>query len=112
MRRFLPVLVACAVLLTSLSLGAARGQVLWGGQIVLCSGSAVTIPAQDVPGHPGHAALCPDMALSLMAAVAAPAMAVAAAPRRVQVLSFAPPPPAETQLPRPRQGRGPPIRLA
>ena len=112
MRRLLPVLVACAVLLTSLSLGAARGQVLWDGRIVLCSGSAVTIPAQDVPGHPGHAALCPDMALSLMAAVAAPAMAVPVAPRRVQILVFVPHTAAETQLPRPRQGRGPPMRLA
>ncbi|CAM3441271.1 DUF2946 domain-containing protein [Paracoccus nototheniae] len=69
MMRPLPLILILAVMLTSIGLGAARGTVRMGDQIVLCTGHGVVViqrPGESVPST--H--LCPDMALSLMAAVA------------------------------------------
>lgn len=59
-------LILC-VALTSIGLGVARGTVMIGGQIVLCTGEGVVVV--DDPAAPGAARthICPDMALSLMA---------------------------------------------
>lgn len=65
MLRPVPILLALAVLLTSVGLGAARGTVAQNGQIVLCTGQGV-ISVPDPGGADAH--LCPDMALSLLAA--------------------------------------------
>lgn len=62
------------MLLTSVALGMARGQLRVGGELVLCSGSAVVVvTAPD--GSPGHAHFCPDMATALLAAVELPPVA-------------------------------------
>lgn len=50
------------VLLTSLSLGMARGQLRAGSEVVLCGGSAVIVD----PDHPQDARYCPDMATGLL----------------------------------------------
>ena len=113
MKRFGPILAAVAVLLASLSLGAARGQVLSDGQIVLCSGSAVTVQVVDASGRPvRHPSICPDMALALMSAVAAPAILLPAPASRSETLQVAVPQAVPANAQRPRQGRGPPILLA
>lgn len=113
MRRIGPILAAIAVLLTSLSLGAARGQVLSGGQIVLCAGSTVSVQSVDVSGRPvNHVTICPDMALSLISAVAPPALPDPAPPDGFRTVEMAAGRIMATNPQRPRQGRGPPIRLA
>lgn len=61
------------VLLTSLALGMARGQLRTGTELVLCGGMAVVIDPED----PGQASFCPDMALGLLAALDAPSLTVA-----------------------------------
>lgn len=59
------------MLLTSVALGMARGQVRAGGELVLCNGSAVVIVTTP-GGDPGHAHYCPDMATGLLAALELP----------------------------------------
>lgn len=55
------------LVLTGVTLGAARGQARIAGEIVLCSGSTVMTVAVDDQGQPvKHMMICPDMALSLM----------------------------------------------
>lgn len=59
---------------SGISLGAARGQLRVAGAVVLCTGSAVQVQLIDERGQPvNRTHVCPDMALSLMAAVAQPA---------------------------------------
>ena len=85
-------LLIVTLLLTGLALGAARGQARIAGAVVICAGNAVTVMTVDENGNPVEAPhFCPDMALSLLAAVAVPN----AAPLRVATASeamFQPPP--------------------
>lgn len=61
------------LVLSGAGLGAARGQLRIAGTVVLCAGEAVTVLTVDVNGRPVQRThLCPDMALSLLAAVANP----------------------------------------
>ncbi|MDO5704368.1 MAG: hypothetical protein Q4G49_04750 [Paracoccus sp. (in: a-proteobacteria)] len=58
------------LVLTSTALGSARGQARVAGQIVICTGSATITVAVDDQGQPiTRTHFCPDMALSLLAAV-------------------------------------------
>lgn len=70
MRRFLHLALILCLALTGIGLGVARGTVAVGGQMVLCTGAGVVVVNHpDAPG--GTAAhVCPDMALSLLSAVA------------------------------------------
>lgn len=73
----MPVLIRLSLvlvlLLSAASLGAARGQMRAAGTVVLCAGAAVSVQAVDINGRPVPVThICPDMALSLMAAVAGP----------------------------------------
>jgi|GEM_PF-7026582 len=96
------------VLLTSLSLGMARGQMRAGTELVLCGGGAVIIDPDDPTG----ARYCPDMATGLLLALD-PSPIEAALNEK---------PPRHAELPRaPRlaflsqpapQARGPPVRPA
>ncbi|KUF12190.1 hypothetical protein [Pseudoponticoccus marisrubri] len=63
--------LALMLVVTSLTLSAARGQAAPVGEMVICSGGfAVSVPV-DAEGNPtGPAHICPDCALSLMMAVA------------------------------------------
>lgn len=59
-------LILCLVL-TGIGLGAARGTAMQGGQVVICSGQGVVV--MDHPATPERPHLCPDMALSVLAAM-------------------------------------------
>lgn len=63
------VLILCMTL-TGVGLGMARGTVMSGGQVVICTGQGVVI--RHLPGAPGKttAHICPDMALSFIGATA------------------------------------------
>lgn len=105
MRRLGPLLLVLLVALTGTSLGHARGQVLAGGTVVLCSGAVMSAPVEKG----GAPLICPDMALSLMTATAVPPPVVAV--ERVAV-AFDLLPPVATAVPagplREPQARGPP----
>lgn len=96
------------VLLTSLSLGMARGQLRAGTEVILCGGMAVITD----PGDPGRARYCPDMAPGLLAALDVPSPTVA--PRRGAVRRADLPEPVRVSpLSRPMpQARDPPPRRA
>lgn len=66
----LRLVLVCCLALTAIGLGAARGTVQIGGQVVICTGEGVVI--RHVPGAPGKttAHICPDMALSFLDAAA------------------------------------------
>lgn len=73
----MPVLLRLSLVLilvaSGISLGAARGQLRAAGAVVLCAGSAVQVQMVDARGEPvARTHICPDMALSLMAAVGQP----------------------------------------
>ena len=69
MFRPVSLLLALVLALTSVGLGAARGTVMQGGQVVLCTGAGVvSVAAPAGHGTRGHVHLCPDMALSVLQA--------------------------------------------
>lgn len=108
--RLLPVLLSVLIGLTSLTLGHARGQARMGETVVLCTGSGAVVVTLDAEGNPtGPAHICPDMALALMAGVAAasPALPDARLVRseRLVVATALPPQPVTLPLGQPR---GPP----
>ncbi len=81
MTRAVALMLVLLLAATGVSLGAARGQARVAGQLVLCTGAAVTVQAIDVNGKPvRRAVVCPDMALSLLGALAVPPVAIP--PRR------------------------------
>ena len=63
------VLVAVLLVVTSATAGAARGQVMAAGEVVICSGGQVLTLRLDAEGNPvGPGHVCPDCVLSLVAA--------------------------------------------
>ena len=73
----MPVLLRLSLVLilvaSGISLGAARGQLRAAGAVVLCAGGAMQVQLVDARGKPvARTHICPDMALSLMAAVGQP----------------------------------------
>lgn len=67
MRNALRLFLILCLMLTGIGLGAARGTVQIGGQVVLCTGEGVVL--RDIPGQGnGRLHICPDMALSLLGA--------------------------------------------
>lgn len=76
MPRFLAALLILVVALTSIGLGAARGMVRHGEEIVLCTGQGVVVTRRPGPDGPVSAHVCPDMALMLLAGLDDPAGAV------------------------------------
>ena len=58
------------LVVSGITLGAARGQARVAGAVVLCAGTTVQVQLVDAQGVPvPRTHICPDMALSLMAAV-------------------------------------------
>ena len=93
------------VLLTSLSLGMARGQLRAGTEVFLCGGALVVLDPDDPRDG---ARYCPDMALGLLAALDVPPVTAApgAAPgRRADGPEAVPVSPLSPPVP---QARGPP----
>lgn len=73
MTRALHGLLILLMLVTGLSLGAARGQARVAGELVLCAGTSFVTVAVDADGNPVERVMvCPDMALSLLAGMIAP----------------------------------------
>jgi hypothetical protein len=67
------ILFAAVLAATSLTMAVARGQMRVAGEIVLCTGEGPLTVAVNERGEPvGPMVICPDMALGLLAAVAAP----------------------------------------
>jgi hypothetical protein len=89
--RLVAALAILATLLTAGAVGAARGQAMAAGEIVICAnGAAVTI-AVDAEGNPtGAPHWCPDCVLLLLAGLA-PAPAPAAALPAAGAAAAAPP---------------------
>lgn len=61
-------LILCLIL-TGIGLGAARGTVSMGGGIVLCTGDGIVVRFGVDDQRSGAVHICPDMALSVLAAV-------------------------------------------
>ena len=98
-----------AVLLCSVSLGAARGQVRMGEQVILCSGTAVRVHlVESDTGADRRVLICPDMALALLDAVAAPALALPARDWRSEAMPRAAISSCAGPTLFPSQARGPP----
>lgn len=76
MSRPLAAFLILIVALTSIGLGSARGTARIGGEVVLCTGQDVVVTRLPADPDRSSAHLCPDMALSLMAAAAPPYAAV------------------------------------
>lgn len=108
MRRPLSLALILCLALTGIGLGAARGTVMLDGQVVLCTGMGVVVV--DHPGAPQRPHLCPDMALSLLAATAvmAPAFGPDATAARLDPQAV-PAVPRGRESPRPA-ARDPPTR--
>lgn len=108
MRRPLFLALILCLALTGIGLGAARGTVMLDGRVVLCSGTGIVVV--DHPGAPQRPHLCPDMALSLLAAtaVAPPAFGPAATAARLDP-HVVPTVPEGREPPRPA-ARDPPAR--
>ena len=73
LRSYLAFLLVVVMVLTSQSMALARGSVMSAGQIVLCTGTGPVLVDVDKDGQPitpPH--FCPDCALTVLAAVAAP----------------------------------------
>lgn len=80
MTRLLPLALSLLLVLMGQSLAVARGQTQVAGQIVLCAGGTVSVVDIGPDGTPIKAPVyCPDMALSLLHAIAAPDAAPAVA---------------------------------
>lgn len=71
MLRPVPLLLILAVMLASIGLGAARGTIRQGTEVVLCTGHGVVVTRLP-DGGDSQARICPDMALSLMALIGLP----------------------------------------
>lgn len=66
--RFLSLILALVVALTSGTMAVARGQVRSGDRIVICSGLGIVTVEVDAQGNPvGPVHICPDCALSFLA---------------------------------------------
>ena len=102
-------LLICVLVVTSLGLGAARGQLRLGGEVVLCAGGAVLVVQTGPDGVPvRHSSVCPDMAPLFLAGFAAPPPALPQRVARVERPVAAPGPAAVARAMPGPQARGPP----
>lgn len=93
-RRYLALVLVAVMVLTSQSMAVARGATGPAGQIVLCTGTGPVAVYVDDDGQPtGAPHICPDCALHLLDAFAAPDIAPAplvTAPRKQRFTTAAP----------------------
>lgn len=86
LRSLLAIALSCVLVLTGGAMAAARGQAGPAGQMVICSGGAVVMVAMDADGKPvGPVHICPDCALTLLAAVVPPDMVPVPAPAAARI---------------------------
>jgi hypothetical protein len=73
LRALVSAVAILATVLTAGAVGAARGQAMAAGEIVICSGGAAVTIRVDSDGNPtGPAHWCPDCVITLLAGVSAP----------------------------------------
>lgn len=110
MRGLFRLSLVLVLLLTGITLGAARGQARIAGVIVLCAGGAITTQMVDRDGKPVRVMLiCPDMALSLMAAPEVPPVALPLPQATARALATTPTAPLpHGHAPVTPRARGPP----
>lgn len=70
MRRLVHHALILCLMLTGIGLGAARGTILRADRVVICTGHGLVVVER--PDGQRQAHVCPDMALSLLAAAPAP----------------------------------------
>lgn len=105
----LALILAALLAVTSITLAIARGQTRVGGTVVLCSGALYVPGSVNADGNPTTPHLCPDMALGLVAGLAAPAPEIARPAGRAEALAAAC---QSDPCPRPvpsAPARGPPV---
>lgn len=84
--RLIRLILILSLVLTGHALASARGQAQLGERLVLCTGHAVVV-VYGADGAPVESPyFCPDMALSLLAAVSPFDAAVAPAPRLLSLI--------------------------
>lgn len=95
LRPLATLLFALCFVLTAQAMAVARGQTSATGEMVICTGAGVVTVAVDADGNPtGPAHICPDCALSLIAAAPAAPQARAPAPYLLPLrFAWAPAPP-------------------
>ena len=104
------ILLALCLVVTAESMALARGQATAAGEIVICTGAGLVTVAVDAEGDPvAPAHICPDCALSLIAAPPGAPAALAPAARLLP-LRFAAAPAPDAAAPRhsPVSARDPP----
>ncbi|WP_371037499.1 MULTISPECIES: hypothetical protein [unclassified Rhodosalinus] len=104
LRPLAALLLALCVVLTAQAMALARGQSSAAGEMVICTGAGLVTVAVDAEGNPaGPAHICPDCALSLIAAAPAAPQARARAPDLLTVRF------ARTAVPAPVAARHSPV---
>ena len=104
-------LLICVLVVTSLGLGAARGQLRLGGEVVLCAGGAVLVVQTGPDGAPPvrHSSVCPDMAPLFLAGFAAPPPALPQRVARIERPVAVPGPAVVARAMPGPQAHGPPV---
>lgn len=112
MRRGLSLLLILLLALMGQSLAQARGQTIVAGQVVLCSGYTVRVVEIGLDGKPvKELQICPDMALTVIAAIAAPATELQPWRQELALYSEQPIPLLARKGDVQPQARGPPARI-
>lgn len=110
LRPIFAILLSLVLLATGGMMAVARGQTMVAGQIVLCTGTGPVTVNVDENGEPvGPVHICPDCALSLLAAVPAPEHSVAPVERAVSLHFVASVVTAESVGSVPSRARAPPV---
>lgn len=107
--RLIRLILILALVLTGNALASARGQTWIGERVVLCSGHAIVV-VYGPDGAPLESPyFCPDMAISLMAAIAAPKPDLRCVTVALPLVFMPFTPRAEAISPVPAQARDPPL---
>lgn len=111
-KRVCHLILVLAIALTAQVVGSARGQARVAGQMVICSGGAAVTVQVDADGKPiGAPHICPDCAMTLLAAHIAPRLEARRPVSLPFVAWFAPVVPDATPAHRTEPvARGPPVQ--
>lgn len=106
------IVLALLLVFTAQSMAVARGMAGADGMVVLCTGSGPVTVLTDAEGQPiGPAHICPDCTLSLIAAVAPPALLLAHPMGRAETLQAAYVSVTPERLTLPFSARDPPVLI-
>lgn len=113
LQSLIALILAVSLAAMGLAAATARGQTAAGGRIVvLCSGGGIVQATLDAGGIPtGQSHLCPDLALSLLAAISLAPPAVARPDSPAEPLAARTPGHAAFTSPAATRARGPPVQV-